>query len=233
MRVALLVLALAIASCAPPAPAPPAAPPVAEEPIPTPPPVATPAPSPTPAPTPPEAARPSPPLFTIGLVWDVDTLSLAPVGDAVLGGPARGTLAADERILFRKTRQGATARVIGRRGARQFTLWPSDTFTVAARDLPLGDGLVRWGGKSWRGELRVFVNPRGMLTLATRLPLERYLLGVIPGEIGPLAEDLLEAGRAQAIAARSFTLYYKGRRGVEGFDLFATVEDQVYGPVQS
>ena len=38
-------------------------------------------------------------------------------------------------------------------------------------------------------------------------------------------------GGAQAVAARSYTLFYKGRRGAEGFDLFSTVEDQVYGPV--
>jgi len=56
---------------------------------------------------------------------------------------------------------------------------------------------------------------------------------VIPGEIGALAAELIEAGRAQAVAARSYTLYYYGRRGDEGFDLYGTVEDQVYGPVES
>jgi stage II sporulation protein D len=90
-----------------------------------------------------------------------------------------------------------------------------------------------WKGRTWRGRLKLFVNPRGRLTVATRLPLEAYLVGVLPGEIGPLADALVQAGRAQAIAARSFTLYYQGRRGLEGFDLFATVEDQVYGPVES
>jgi stage II sporulation protein D len=77
----------------------------------------------------------------------------------------------------------------------------------------------------------LFLNPRGRLTVATRLPLEPYLIGVVPGEIGPLSDSTLEAGRAQAVAARSYTLFYKGRRGAEGFDLFSTVEDQVYGPV--
>ena len=93
--------------------------------------------------------------------------------------------------------------------------------------------LTRWNGRTWRGELKLFANARGTMTLASRLPLESYLLGVLPGEIGPLADDLVEAGRAQAIAARSFTLFYKGRRGAEGFDLFGTVEDQVYGPVET
>jgi peptidoglycan hydrolase-like amidase len=59
------------------------------------------------------------------------------------------------------------------------------------------------------------MNARRKLTLATRLELEPYLKGVVPGEIGALSDSLLEAGRAQAIAARSYTLFYKGspRRG--------------------
>jgi stage II sporulation protein D len=236
MRLALLLVLLTTASCA--VAPPPAVPPVPEEPVPTPPPSETvpsptPNPSPTSTPTEPESRLQGRPLFTIGLVWDVDTLTLAPLGTARLGGAASGRLEPGERLHLAITRQGAVARVRGGRETRQFTLWPSDTLTVAAEDASSEPGWVRWAGKTWRGELRVFVNPRRKLTLATRLPIETYLLGVIPGEIGPLAEDLLEAGRAQTIAARSFSLYYRGRRGVEGFDLFATVEDQVYGSVES
>src|SRR5207247_182253 len=53
------------------------------------------------------------------------------------------------------------------------------------------------------------------------------------GEIGALTEELIGAGRAQAIAARSYTLFYRGRRGAEGFDLYGTVEDQLYLPIES
>src|SRR5205085_9327169 len=55
---------------------------------------------------------------------------------------------------------------------------------------------------------------------------------VVPGEIGGLGPDLLQAGRAQAIAARSYSMFYRGRRAAEGFDLYGTVEDQVYGPIE-
>jgi len=194
----------------------------------------------SPAPAPPssrplEVSPAAPPLITVGLIWDVDTLSLAPVGTGMMGGAGRGPLERGERLAVRVTRQGAVARIAGGREVRQFTLWPADTLTLVGEEgeSPGTPSLIRWAGKSWRGELRVFVNPRGKLTLATRLPLEVYLLGVIPGEIGPLREDLLEAGRAQTIAARSYTLYYRGRRGAEGFDLYGTVEDQVYGSVES
>jgi stage II sporulation protein D len=92
---------------------------------------------------------------------------------------------------------------------------------------------ARWNDRQWRGALGVFVNPRGRLTLVARLPLETYLLGVVPGEIGALGDDRIEAGKAQSVAARSYTMFYRGRRAAEGFDLFASVEDQVYGPVES
>src|SRR5206468_664055 len=109
------------------------------------------------------------------------------------------------------------------------TLWlgePED-------EMPVAEQQLIWKGKSWRGQAKLFVNARHRLTLALRLPLESYLLGVVPGEIGSLSDSLLEAGRAQAIAARSYTLFYRGRRGDEGFDVYGTVEDQVYGPLES
>src|SRR5205823_1299065 len=62
--------------------------------------------------------------------------------------------------------------------------------------------LVRWNGKTWRGRFKIFIGPRGKLTLAVRVPLETYLVGVVPGEIGSLSDELVQAGRAQAIAAR-------------------------------
>ena len=115
-----------------------------------------------------------------------------------------------------------------------FVLQAGDTLWLGDASWARGDeALATWNGKRWRGRFKLFLNTRGTLTLATRLPLERYLEGVVPGEIGPLSDSLVEAGRAQAVAARSYSLFYKGRRGSEGFDLFATVEDQFYSPLES
>jgi stage II sporulation protein D len=200
------------------------------------PPASAPAALPPPAP----AAGPAPataggePLIAVGLAWDLDSLTLDPVGRARLEGAAAITLEPSERLTVRVRGDRAEARVLGGAEIRQFALWPRDTLWLAGTDGdPSGPArLVRWNDRSWRGQLKVFVNPRGKLTLASRLTLEAYLLGVLPGEIGPLAEELLEAGRAQAIAARSYTLFYRGRRAAEGFDVYATVEDQVYGAVE-
>jgi stage II sporulation protein D len=117
------------------------------------------------------------------------------------------------------------------RGLELFRLPVGDTLVLAPGD-PRSPSM-RWRDKTWRGGFRAFVTPQGAITLVSELPLETYLLGVVPGEIGALSDALLEAGRAQAIAARSYTLFYLGRRAELGFDLYGTVEDQVYGPVES
>jgi stage II sporulation protein D len=128
------------------------------------------------------------------------------------------------------TAGGFQASWLGPRGREVERFGSRDTAWLATER---SDRFIGWDGRTWRGRFKLFVSPRGKLTLASRLPLETYLLGVVPLEIGGLNDTVLEAGRAQAIAARSYTLFYAGRRGDEGFDLYATVEDQVYGPVEA
>jgi stage II sporulation protein D len=214
---------MTLASCAPPRATPP--------PVPTP--GAPQAVAPQPAPAPPERGEPT---IAVGLAWDLDSLSLDPVAAArvELAGAERGLDVAGRLSVTLRGAQ-AEARAQGGGDAWRLPLRRGDTLWIAGIEGP-ADGparSIRWDGKSWRGSLKVFINPRGTLTLAARLPLETYLLGVVPGEIGALSEELLEAGRAQAIAARSYTLFYRGRRADEGFDLYGTVEDQLYGPIEA
>jgi stage II sporulation protein D len=179
------------------------------------------------------------PEFDIGLAVDADSLVVTPGESAQLvwRSPDGSARTADVREPVRMRVSGAQVLVepLGRVRAVPLavleaadTLWVSDVSGGAGARAGLG-----WNGKHWRGRFKIFLDPRNRLTLATRLPLERYLEGVLPGEIGALRDSLLEAGRAQAIAARSYSLYYRGRRGAEGFDLYGTVEDQVYGPIEN
>jgi stage II sporulation protein D len=85
-------------------------------------------------------------------------------------------------------------------------------------------------GVPYRGVLRVQSAGSG-LTLVNRLDLESYLLGVVPREIGQVGPELVEAAKAQAVAARTYAVRYLGRRSAQGFDVYATVDDQVYGGV--
>jgi stage II sporulation protein D len=106
-------------------------------------------------------------------------------------------------------------------------LWtgsPAETLRL----LPEEPGWSGWSGRWYRGSFRVHASRADGLTLVNEVELESYLRGVLPSEIGnpPAAE--YEAVKAQAVAARSYTLSYIGRRAELGFDLYATVEDQVY-----
>lgn len=89
---------------------------------------------------------------------------------------------------------------------------------------------VRLNGKAYRGKLEVFVNSRGSLTVVNVVPVEDYLLGVVPNE---LSLPSLEAQKAQAVAARTYAIANIGRYGTQGFDLLPTVWSQVYKGVSS
>lgn len=89
-------------------------------------------------------------------------------------------------------------------------------------------GFLTVEGREYRGELLVWRGTDG-LTVVNAIDLESYLRGVVPLEMGPQPAQTVEALKAQAVAARSYTLATMGRWRADGFDLLATVEDQVYG----
>jgi stage II sporulation protein D len=84
---------------------------------------------------------------------------------------------------------------------------------------------VRMNGKAYRGKIEVFVNARGTLSVVNVVPLEDYLLGVVPSELGL---PQLEAQKAQAVAARTYAVANLNGFGDRGFDLLPTVWSQVY-----
>ena len=89
---------------------------------------------------------------------------------------------------------------------------------------------VKLNGKSYRGKIEVFVNSRGTLTVVNVVPIEDYLLGVVPRELGLPS---LEAQKAQAVAARTYAIANKDGFASQGFDLLPTVWSQVYGGVSA
>lgn len=89
---------------------------------------------------------------------------------------------------------------------------------------------VRLNGKAYRGKLEVFVNSRGTLTVVNVVPMEDYLLGVVPNELGLPS---LEAQKAQAVAARTYAVANVGGYASQGFDMLPTVWSQVYRGVSS
>ncbi|MBX9929204.1 MAG: SpoIID/LytB domain-containing protein [Gemmatimonadaceae bacterium] len=98
--------------------------------------------------------------------------------------------------------------------------------------------LLRLGQRRYRGALRVFATDSGALVVNI-LPLESYLRGVVPLEIGgPRAPNEQAAVEAQAIAARSYTVVRRAaalRSAARAafYDLLASTSDQVYGGVEA
>lgn len=91
-------------------------------------------------------------------------------------------------------------------------------------DLDEGKGLrFQSGSNLFAGDLKVS-RQDGALVLIMVLPIESYLLGVVPYE---MAEDFpLEALKAQAIAARTYT--YSNLKPNQAYDLVDNTNDQVY-----
>jgi stage II sporulation protein D len=94
---------------------------------------------------------------------------------------------------------------------------------------PVGNPSVRVRGKRYRGRILVYLNDRGALNLINELPVEQYLRGVVPSEMGPELYNQLEALKAQAVAARTYTQSNLGEFAREGYDICATPRCQVYG----
>lgn len=94
----------------------------------------------------------------------------------------------------------------------------------------------RFNGKPFRGNLQIHFIPGSRTQVAVNLVgLEEYLLGVVPLEMGKkLITDPndVEALKAQAICARTYSLAKLGQYPNRPFDLEATVADQVYGGME-
>jgi stage II sporulation protein D len=87
---------------------------------------------------------------------------------------------------------------------------------------------VRFNDRPYRGRIEVFTNSRGSLTVVNVLGLEDYVKGVVPNELSAGGFPLLEAHKAQAIAARTYALRNRGQFISQGYDLLPTTRSQVY-----
>ena len=95
---------------------------------------------------------------------------------------------------------------------------------------PLGASVLIWNGKKYRGEFVISQTDSGFLVVNS-LPMDSYLRGVVPLEIGNRTAAEFAAVQAQAVAARTYA--YKHLTNSRAFDMYATVQDQVYGGVDA
>ncbi|MFL5403758.1 MAG: SpoIID/LytB domain-containing protein [Gemmatimonadales bacterium] len=108
--------------------------------------------------------------------------------------------------------------------SRGWTSAPLQSVTLA----PAGPaGLVRVNGRSYRGTV-VLLGQESGLTIVNHLGMESYLLGVVSAEMGRRGPTEQAALDAQSVVSRTYALRNLGRWKAKGFDLTASVADQVY-----
>jgi hypothetical protein len=130
------------------------------------------------------------PLITVVLAWNADSLELDEVGSAWIEKDERRSAVIDylrtevnarmglgsDQVVVRLSRGLAVAEVRevhpGRRRSWKVTLAAADTLIVAGIDRLDSARPIRWNGKTWRGEVRVFLGTQGKLTMVQRVPRE-------------------------------------------------------------
>jgi stage II sporulation protein D len=134
-------------------------------------------------------------------------------------------------------RRGSLLRAVDARGVG--TVWQDGP--LVARPLTPGATLA-YAGKRYRGEVWLHAEGASGLTVVNRLPVEDYLRGVVPLELGTSAPGDAAALQAQAVAARSYVYVHMPefepaseavRHSARPFDVRSGVSDQVYGGINA
>jgi len=81
---------------------------------------------------------------------------------------------------------------------------------------------------NYNGRLKVTMREDNILLLINNIDLESYLKGVVPAEIFTNNDSLLDAVKAQAICARSYSFKKMKENKDKPFHMYADVRDQVY-----
>lgn len=94
------------------------------------------------------------------------------------------------------------------------------------------DGIIRVNGHRYRGIVRIIANIDSGFDVINTLSVESYLDGVVGAEMPSYWEA--EALKAQAVAARTYCLYYKQKYGNDRYwDVTKTQSTQVYRGVEA
>ncbi len=135
-------------------------------------------------------------------------------GMTLLESPGRGTLTVSGRYPYVELGLDPGGRVA--------------TADGEVRVVPASKNALAVGKISYAGIISVSARPNGKLMVVNILPLEAYLEGVLPHEIGNPGPDGFDAMKSQAIAARTYAIGKIAGRTNENFDVHASVVDQVY-----
>ncbi len=163
-------------------------------------------------------------LIRVELANDAATVRVSSSGDFRFVDAGGGLIArGDAGSSWRIERDGARVRAVRPDGVP--TVW------VAAPIIARPDDDARplaLNVRHYRGELLVYPGDTGFVVV-NRLPVDEYLKGVVPEEMGrrPIGDSA--AVQAQVVSARSYAAIHLGDNS--RYDLTAGTLDQVYGGV--
>lgn len=180
----------------------------------------TPAPPPevVPTPAPPSTAQPE---IRIGVLIGAPTVDLHADSELSLAGEDGAARTLDRESAWTLGLSGGKLALTSASGRR--------TVVDGSVNISAPAGTPLWvGARQYRGTLTVFRDRTG-LTVVNRVGMEDYLAGVVSAEMGKRDPADREALAAQAVISRTYALKNLGKRKTEGFDLYPTVVDQVYG----
>jgi len=123
---------------------------------------------------------------------------------------------ADELAVYESIHQGRSLRKLA----------PLIPFESSAWVQPRG-AVFELNKRRYGGRLRLLRADRHF-TCVNFLPLEQYLRGVVPNEIGRLGERAFEALKVQAVASRTYAVQRLRESRGEPWDMVDSVADQVY-----
>jgi stage II sporulation protein D len=158
------------------------------------------------------------PWIRVAIVTGAASLTIGTTGAARVQRVDTGELitSCDSPSTFTFVREGSSIKLPGMGsgiscGLEVVCVEPSDRLQV--------------NGRTYRGFMRVVVW-RNAIACVNVLPIEEYLWGVVPCEVPDTWPP--ETLRAQAVAARTYSLRGLDQYPDRPFDVYATVADQVY-----
>ena len=164
------------------------------------------------------------PVVRVGIVVDQPRGEVSATGQFRLSDPDGNILGVVDPGVAWKVEPGDGQQLTLVRPDRPAPITVKQPVTVTLEN---PSDLVVIGGQRYRGDALLLRGSTGV-TIVNRVPLEWYTQAVTAVELGVSDPAARDAVRAQAIASRTYALHFLRKREALGFDLYATVADQVY-----
>ncbi|MGE4130383.1 MAG: SpoIID/LytB domain-containing protein [Bdellovibrionales bacterium] len=155
-------------------------------------------------------------IIRIRVAKNLSTLSLKGVSIRVLG--SGGDVLSTEGLTKMKIRRSTGGWLLKKEGA--------DDLLVNESQLTVRAAFLEVKGRRLTDELHLVATDENRYDLVVHMPIERYLMGVVPSEMPLYWHE--EALKAQTVAARSYALRTAKARKSWHFDVETSIRDQVF-----